>query len=1475
MDAARQFPSSSARVEHSDASRTGRRVGLLWVIALAIASATVVGSPGARVANAYNGGASNSSPVTVSWPVNWNIDNTGSGLSGWGSRFNVTWYGFTTGANGGRYSLRANAPFDNTLQLTDASGNELASDDNSGGSNRALITYTFAGNTAYRIGFGSARSGDSGTGTMVVTKVAESTNTSVSFNPSSVAYPNSYTVYANVTSGSTVNEGYVAFYRDGDYVGSVGVSGDYASLSGEVFAPGWHTYTVNYLGTANYYASSDSNSIYVDYASQSVSVASPGDTNWSVGSISVSASASSGNPVELASNTTTVCTVSGLTVTLVTGGTCSLTASQAGDAHYSSAQTTQTFEVLDAPQTITFGSLADRIWSSSTFGLSATATSGLGVAFTGNTTDVCTVAGDTVTMLSAGTCSVTADQAGDSHFHAAPGVTQTFTITRAAQAEFTASSTSYHVTAGSTADLSTSGGSGSGAITWAITSGSSSCTVSGATLTGTAFGDCVATATKAADDRYRSASADSPTISVARRGAGSIQISGATTAKPTDEVTVTVRVAGLVNGLVPGEVALELSGVSAHASFTPASRAWTIADDGLSGTATFTVTAGDIGVLTVTPTMSISPAYAALASETSLGITVAKGDQTITFSPAGSALHATSPLTMEPTASSGLTVSLSSSTPSVCTVSGVSVTLVTGGVCTLTAAQAGNGVWNPADDVVRSIDITSAPQTVTFAPLSDRVWSATTFDVAPTASSGLSTALTSNTGSVCTVVGDTVTMLRTGTCSLSAAQAGNTWFAEATPVTTTFAITGAAQATLSAASSAYSPRLGTTADLSTTGGSGSGAITWQITSGGTNCSVSGSTLTGTHVGTCVATATKAGDTHYLAATAATATITVERAAMGDLAISGATTARPGQTVTVTVTATGLVDGLVPGDVSLTLSGASVGASVLPASSSWTVAGNGRSATADFSVTADAVGTLHIDASTVESAAYLAGHSAPYDIAVGSVTPTVNVTGAASIITGQPGIITVTVGGLVPGHLPGRVTPALHLTTTGTSISPAWASITPSAGGTSGTATFTLNTGVVGSLRIGASVAATTEYATAMDPSDLSVAVTPVPPVLHPVTATRVFDTRPGTPHGVRVVTKALIASGGVLRVKLTGLGSLVPASGVAAVSLNLTAVGASAVGYITAYPCGVRPTVSALNYVPASSMSNAAIVPVNASTGEVCFFAQNAVHLIADVNGWLASNVGFSAVGPRRVFDTRPTFADGIRVVPKRAVAAGTALTVKSTDLPGLVPATDVGSVVLNITTTSATAAGYITVFPCGARPAGVSSLTFRAGQTVAKTVVVPVNRTTGNLCFHTSATTHILVDISGWFRTGLGFTAAGPKHLFDTRPGQTGVVPVTARKVGGGYVLMVKVTGITGLVPATGVAAVSLDLTASEGAAAGSVTAFACGTRPPLANLHFLAASTRTNAVLAPVNRTTGMVCFHSTQLVNLRADISGWFLR
>ena len=87
--------------------------------------------------------------------------------------------------------------------------------------------------------------------------------------------------------------------------------------------------------------------------------------------------------------------------------------------------------LLSRSQAITFTQPSDMVVGQPDATLDATSDSGLAVTLASTTTDVCTVDGATVHAVSPGTCTLTADQAGDATYSAAPTVTRSFAVTAA------------------------------------------------------------------------------------------------------------------------------------------------------------------------------------------------------------------------------------------------------------------------------------------------------------------------------------------------------------------------------------------------------------------------------------------------------------------------------------------------------------------------------------------------------------------------------------------------------------------------------------------------------------------------------------------------------------------------------------------------------------------------------------------------------------------------------------------------------------------------------------------------------------------------------------------------------------------------------------------------------------------------------------------------------------------------------------
>jgi hypothetical protein len=210
------------------------------------------------------------------------------------------------------------------------------------------------------------------------------------------------------------------------------------------------------------------------------------------GSFTVSATGgASGIPVTFTSSG--VCTNLGSIYTMTAStGTCSVIANQAGNSAYAAAtQVTKTVTATVAPQAITFTQAAPSSAAyKATFTVSATGgASGIAVTFTSSGS--CTNAAGIYTMTkSTGTCSVIANQAGNSNYSAAPQVTSSVAATLAPQAiTFTknapssaAYNTSFTVTAtggasGNSVTFTSSGACTNSGATYKMTSGTGTCSV--------------------------------------------------------------------------------------------------------------------------------------------------------------------------------------------------------------------------------------------------------------------------------------------------------------------------------------------------------------------------------------------------------------------------------------------------------------------------------------------------------------------------------------------------------------------------------------------------------------------------------------------------------------------------------------------------------------------------------------------------------------------------------------------------------------------------------------------------------------------------------------------------------------------------------------------------------------------------------------------------------------------------------------
>jgi hypothetical protein len=248
----------------------------------------------------------------------------------------------------------------------------------------------------------------------------------------------------------------------------------------------------------------------------------------------------------------------------------------------------------------------------------------------------------------------------------------------------------------------------------------------------------------------------------------------------------------------------------------------------------------------------------------------------------------------------------------------------------------------------------------------------------------------------------------------------------------------------------------------------------------------------------------------------------------------------------------------------------------------------------------------------------------------------------------------------------------------------------------------------------------------------------------------------------------------------------------------------------------------------------------------------------------------YHAVTPFRIADTRSNSGQPLDGQP---VGVDQSATVPVAGVDG-VPA-DAVAAVLNVATTNGTEPSFLTAYPAGSSRPGTANLNFVAGQTVANLVTVPLGTGGAVAIYNHAGTTDIVVDLEGYMEPGTGpaglLNPLSPSRIADTRPGSG--EPNQGQTVAGGTSVVVQVDGV-GNVPATGVSAVVLNVTAADGTLPGFLTAFPDGgTRPLAANLNYNAGQVVPNRVIVPVGSDGKVDIYTNVGSVDVIVDVGGWF--
>lgn len=383
---------------------------------------------------------------------------------------------------------------------------------------------------------------------------------------------------------------------------------------------------------------------------------------------------------------------------------------------------------------------------------------------------------------------------------------------------------------------------------------------------------------------------------------------------------------------------------------------------------------------------------------------------------------------------------------------------------------------------------------------------------------------------------------------------------------------------------------------------------------------------------------------------------------------------------------------------------------------------------------------------------------------------------------------------------------------------------------------------------------------------------------YPISPSRLLDTRSGVG-----APKTPLGPGGVLHLQVLGRGG-VPANGAGTAVLNVTVVSPTAGGYLTVYPDGVtRPTASSINF-PAGWVGANSVTATVGSDGKVAIYNSSGnTNVVVDVVGYYANSDAAISTGhgvggqlqpvqPKRLLDTRNW---GTKLQGGHYVDISVDFGAAENDY--------VRALVVNVTAVSASAGGYLTTWNglAGQIPTA-STLNYTPGAVVPNLAIVPTapcqecGLSTGlpTIGVYTSASTHVLVDIVGFFDIGslpdgLRFQPMTPKRIVDSRTGlglPTAIGPgATATVTAPGSVL----SGAT--------EALALNVTAVAPTSGTYLTVWPDGItgvgQPEVSNLNPARGQVVANGVVTALGPAHAFDIYNRTGTTNVVVDVVGSF--
>jgi hypothetical protein len=371
-----------------------------------------------------------------------------------------------------------------------------------------------------------------------------------------------------------------------------------------------------------------------------------------------------------------------------------------------------------------------------------------------------------------------------------------------------------------------------------------------------------------------------------------------------------------------------------------------------------------------------------------------------------------------------------------------------------------------------------------------------------------------------------------------------------------------------------------------------------------------------------------------------------------------------------------------------------------------------------------------------------------------------------------------------------------------------------------------------------------------------------------------------------------IGPGATRAITVEGFGG-VPASGVTAVVVNITAIAPTAATGITLYPTGgSAPYTANLDLQAGAVVAN--LVEVGVGTGGAInvYNHLGSVDVAVDIEGYVSSaSTGlFNPTAPTRICDTRAAgpgiAANQCDASGASPILAGGTLTFSVSGSGSPIPAEGVAAVVFNLTAIGATTDTALTVYAGNTTRPSTSNINVDTGITIANRVIVLVSPQGTVSISNGAGLVNVAVDVDGWFTTSAStgpvdalFTGLDSKRVCNTRRGDEGDAGCLQGLLEAGQTLHIAVAGISGVPPigpSGSPVAVVLNVTVLGATAPTYLTIFSGSVgviRPPTSDISVSSKSPIANLVVVEVGTNGTIDLYNALGGVYLIVDVLGYY--